>query len=64
MFLAIHPRYEAIGKGSTIELAIANWTEQTNRNVDDEMFEELTFIEGEEVEVERVISYKKTIKEK
>jgi len=59
MFCVMHPNYEAIGKGPTIGAAIENWSEETHVDVDDEIFPEFTFVEGEEIKVKRIISYEK-----
>lgn len=59
MFCVVHPNYTTIGKGKTIDLALADWTKGTDVDVDDELFAEFTFVEGEEVKVQRVISYEK-----
>lgn len=59
MFCVIHSGYNTIGKGTTIAAAVENWSDDAGVSVDDEIFQEFIFIEGEEIKVQRIISYEK-----
>lgn len=60
MFIVIHGNYYSMGRGPTIQAAIDDWQQLNRVDVDDDIFEDLVFVEGKEIEVMRTTSYEKT----